>query len=164
MKLTIKSRLALLIILLLALLLVVGGLGINGMQTSNRSLEGVYENNLIRSQDLARIDGLVRNIMMQLFLASQHAPELAVSALHDHPVTMHMEIIEDTQAELAGLWGDYRKAITSAEGRASQGSSIRSTRSSITAPSHQPQSSTQTASSRAPILSSSSKGYRSTRN
>lgn len=117
MKLTIKSRLALLILILLALLLVVGGLGLNGMQASNRALAGVYENNLIRSQDLARIDALVRNIMMQLFLASQHAPELAVSELHDHPVTMHMGVIKENQGELADLWNHYRKAITNAEGR-----------------------------------------------
>lgn len=117
MSLTIKSRLALLILILLALLLIVGGLGLNGMQASNQAIKGVYENNLIRSQDLARIDGLVRNIMMQLFLASQHAPELAVSELHDHPVTMHNDIIDEDQDELAGLWSEYRKAITSAEGR-----------------------------------------------
>lgn len=49
MKLTIKSRLALLIIILLALLLIVGGLGLNGMQSSNRALAGVYEQNLTRS-------------------------------------------------------------------------------------------------------------------
>jgi methyl-accepting chemotaxis protein-1 (serine sensor receptor) len=116
MKLTIKSRLALLITILLALLLVVGGLGLNGMQSSNRALEGVYEQNLIRSEELARIDTLLRDIMMQLLLASQHAPNLAVSALHDHPVTMHMDVIQGNENELAGLWNNYRAAITSAEG------------------------------------------------
>ncbi len=117
MKLTIKSRLILLIIILLTLLLVVGGLGINGTQDSTQALEGVYEQNLIRSQDLAEIDAAVRNIMMQLSLASQHAPELAVSKLHDHPVTMHMDIIQENQRELSSLWSHYREALASAEGR-----------------------------------------------
>ncbi|MCF7977300.1 MAG: MCP four helix bundle domain-containing protein [Chromatiaceae bacterium] len=116
MKLTIKSRLALLITILLALLLVVGGLGFNGMQSSNRALEGVYEQNLKRSQDLARIDALVRNIMMQLFLASQHAPTIAVSALHDHPVSMHSDLINDNQTELTGIWNSYQEAVNSPEG------------------------------------------------
>jgi methyl-accepting chemotaxis protein-1 (serine sensor receptor) len=115
MKLTIKSRLSLLIIILLALLLVVGALGINGMQSSNQALEDVYEENLLHTQDLARIDALIRNIMMQLFLASQHAPELAVSNLHDHPVTMHAEIIAENQSELAGLWDAFRAAIVEPE-------------------------------------------------
>jgi len=118
MKLTIKSRLALLIIILLALLLIVGGLGLNGMQASNRALAGVYEQNLTRSQDLARIDALVRNIMMQLFLASQHAPTMAVSALHDHPVSMHSDIIKDNETELTGIWSSYREVVNSAEGEA----------------------------------------------
>ncbi|NEX16940.1 MAG: methyl-accepting chemotaxis protein [Halochromatium sp.] len=118
MKLTIKSRLALLIIILLALLLIVGGLDLNGMQSSNRALAGVYEQNLTRSQDLARIDALVRNIMMQLFLASQHAPNIAVSALHDHPVSMHSDIIKDNETELTGIWSSYREAVNSAEGEA----------------------------------------------
>ncbi|MBK5939730.1 methyl-accepting chemotaxis protein [Halochromatium roseum] len=116
MKLTIKSRLALLIIILLALLLVVGSLGFNGMQASNRALEGVYEQNLKRSQDLARIDALVRNIMMHLFLASQHAPTIAVSALHDHPVSMHSDIIEDNRTELTDIWNSYQEAVNSPDG------------------------------------------------
>ncbi|MBK1703295.1 methyl-accepting chemotaxis protein [Halochromatium glycolicum] len=118
MKLTIKGRLSLLIIILLALLLIVGGLGINGMQSSNQALEDVYEENLVHSQDLGRIDSLLRNIMMQLFLASQHAPELAVSNLHDHPVTMHMEIIEGNQSELTALWDAFRGAITDPDAEA----------------------------------------------
>ncbi|MEA3639760.1 MAG: methyl-accepting chemotaxis protein [Lamprobacter sp.] len=118
MKLTIKSRLALLIFILLAFLLIVGGLGINGMQASNRALEGVYEQNLVRSQELGQIESLVRNIMMELFLSSQHAPELAVSALHDHPVTMHADSIERDQKTLAGLLDDYRGAIMSSQAQA----------------------------------------------
>jgi methyl-accepting chemotaxis protein-1 (serine sensor receptor) len=117
MNLSIKSRLALLIIILLALLLLVGGLGLSGMQSSNRALEGVYQDNLRSSEELSRIDALLRNVMMQLFLSSQHAPNLAVSALHDHPVTMHMEIIAENEQELEALWERYREAISSDQGQ-----------------------------------------------
>jgi len=118
MKLTIKSRLSLLIIILLALLLVVGALGISAMQSSKQALEDVYEKNLLHSQDLARIDTLIRNILMQLFLASQHAPELAVSNLHDHPTTMHVDIIKENENELGSLWDAFQADIAGPEAQA----------------------------------------------
>ncbi|MFP4278873.1 MAG: methyl-accepting chemotaxis protein [Halochromatium sp.] len=118
MTLTIKHRLILLIGIMLALLLAVGGLGLNGMQSSNSALEEVYEDNLLRSQDLARIDALLRNIMIEVFLASQHDPRLAVSALHDHPTSMHTDIIADNQAELEELWTRFQANIDDDESQA----------------------------------------------
>ena len=118
MTLTIKHRLILLIGIMLVLLLVVGGLGLNGMQSSNNALEEVYEDNLLRAQDLARIDALLRNIMQEVLLASQHDPRLPVSALHDHPTSMHMDVITGNQAELEELWAHFQASIDDAESQA----------------------------------------------
>ncbi|MBK5929712.1 methyl-accepting chemotaxis protein [Halochromatium salexigens] len=118
MTLTIKHRLILLISIMLVLLLAVGGLGLKGMQSSNESLESVYEENLLRSQDLARIDALLRNIMTEMLLASQHDPRLAVSALHDHPTSMHMDVIEGNQAELDSLWKQFQETVDNPESQA----------------------------------------------
>jgi methyl-accepting chemotaxis protein-1 (serine sensor receptor) len=107
-----------LISIMLVLLLAVGGLGLTGMQSTNNALEDIYEDNLLRSQDLARIDALLRNIMMEIFLASQHDPRLAVSALHDHPTSMHMDIIQGNQAELDSLWSHFQETVDDPESQA----------------------------------------------
>jgi methyl-accepting chemotaxis protein-1 (serine sensor receptor) len=118
MHLTIKSRLALLILILVGFMVIVGAVGLNGMQTSNRALEGVYTENLLVTQDLGKIDSLARNVMMQLFLSSQHDPRLPVSVLHDHPTAMHIDTIRSNLAELDRIWADFQTKLTSTEAEA----------------------------------------------
>ena len=118
MALTIKHRLILLIGIMLVLLIVVGAIGLNGMQSSNAALEDVYEDNLLDTQNLGQIDALARNIMMELFLAAQHDPRLPVSVMHDHPTSMHTDTIADNLAELDRLWQAFRRGIATPEGNA----------------------------------------------
>lgn len=118
MHLTIKSRLTLLILILVGLMLIIGAIGLDGMQTSNHSMEGVYNENLLVTQDLGNVDAFARNIMMQLFLSSQHDPRLPVAALHDHPTSMHIDTIRSNLVELDALWDAFRAKITTPEAEA----------------------------------------------
>ena len=104
MTLTIKSRLILLISLMLLLLAGVGLLGLNGMAASNRTADALYQESLQEAQRLANLNELLRETVLELSLSSQHDPRLPVSALHDHPTQLHLDNVERNLAEIDTLW------------------------------------------------------------
>ena len=104
MTLTIKSRLVLLISLMLFLLAGVGLLGLSGMNSANRTADALYQDNLQEAQRLASLNELLRETLLELSLSSQHDPRLPVSALHDHPTQLHLDNVEQNLTEIDTLW------------------------------------------------------------
>jgi methyl-accepting chemotaxis protein I, serine sensor receptor len=60
MTLTIKARLIMFSIMFLAFLIMVSGFGLSGMNTSNRAIQTIYDDRLITTIQLTRIDELMR--------------------------------------------------------------------------------------------------------
>ncbi|WP_445001197.1 methyl-accepting chemotaxis protein [Halomonas mongoliensis] len=104
MTLTIKTRLVLLISLMLLMLAGTGLLGLNGMYSANRTADTLYQDNLQEAQQLASLNELLRETLMELSLSSQHDPRLPVSALHDHPTQLHLDNVEQNLAAIDALW------------------------------------------------------------
>ena len=118
MTMTIKSRLILLISVMLVLLAGVGLLGLHGMATANRTADTLYQDNLQEAQQLARLNELLRETMMELAISAQHDPRLPVSALHDHPTTMHLDNVRDNIVQIDSLWAgllDVNRSVEAAE-------------------------------------------------
>ncbi|MGM0692310.1 MAG: methyl-accepting chemotaxis protein [Pseudomonadota bacterium] len=107
---TIKSRLIVLISIMLLLLASVGLLGLSGMNTATRSADALYKGNLQTAQQLAQLNERLREAMMELAISAQHDPRLAVSELHDHPTQMHLDKVEANLADIDALWADIRDA------------------------------------------------------
>ncbi|PWV74181.1 methyl-accepting chemotaxis protein [Halomonas sp. A11-A] len=108
LHLTIKSRLILLVSLMLLLLAGVGLLGISGMNTANRTADSLYQDNLREAQQLANLNELLRETMIELSLSAQHDPHLPVSQLHDHPTTMHLDNVRRNMEQIDALWAIHR--------------------------------------------------------
>jgi methyl-accepting chemotaxis protein-1 (serine sensor receptor) len=104
MTLTIKTRLTLLISLMLLLLAGTGLLGLNGMHNANRTADTLYQGNLQDAQQLATLNELLRETLMELSLSSQHDPRLPISALHDHPTQLHLDNVQQHLATIDALW------------------------------------------------------------
>jgi methyl-accepting chemotaxis protein len=68
-KLTVKSRLTIVIALLLSALLVIAGLGLTGMRKANEGLQTVYENRTIALGLVAEVQSLILDERLQLALA-----------------------------------------------------------------------------------------------
>ncbi|WP_404298359.1 methyl-accepting chemotaxis protein [Halomonas sp.] len=115
MTLTIKSRLILLISVMLLMLAGVGLLGLSGMATANRAAVTLYYDNLHEAQQFSNVNKLIRDTMMELAISAQHDPRLPVSGLHDHPTAMHLESVRTNLAKIDTLWADLVAAERSTE-------------------------------------------------
>ncbi|GBG00752.1 hypothetical protein AZSI13_00790 [Azospira sp. I13] len=90
---------------------VVGVLGLRALETTNQSLEQAFTERLQPVQGLARIGKLVADNRAQILLGLQHEPGTAHAATHEHPVTVHTDIIAKNREELTAIWQRYQAGI-----------------------------------------------------
>ncbi|MBR2513812.1 MAG: MCP four helix bundle domain-containing protein [Halomonas sp.] len=107
MSLTIKARLILLIAFLIALIAVVGSLGIRGMTAMDGAIESIYEDRLVPVQQLTRIDELMRDSIIELNQISlTHAPTLgdAANQANRQP---YLDSVAANVETIDRLWSTY---------------------------------------------------------
>ncbi len=109
----IKTLIILALGLLIALLVLSGGLGI---YSTNHTATILRETSL---KDI-KVTAVVEKIRFkmevnrsQVLQALQHNPVMEWHKLHDHPLTIHFKVITDTTAEINDLWAQYKSGIAS---------------------------------------------------
>ena len=90
-----------------AFLLVIGGMVLWGLHTVTRGIDALYTLHLSGTQKINQINGRMRDSRVQLLLALQHDPKLAISKLHDHPLTMHTDKVTENIEEITRVWNEY---------------------------------------------------------
>ncbi|NYS61773.1 methyl-accepting chemotaxis protein [Vreelandella salicampi] len=118
MRVTIKARLITVIGVMLVLMLLIGAMGFNGMMSSNRSVDNIYQNNLRNTQRISALNEHAKDMIMELALAGQHDPILPVSDLHNHEVQMHMDNIVMNLSEVDSHWQELTENELSPEAQA----------------------------------------------
>ncbi|MDD2914516.1 MAG: methyl-accepting chemotaxis protein [Gallionella sp.] len=116
-NLTIKARLIYLIAFLSVALAIVGFVGLRGMGQANDGLRTVYLDRTIPLDQIAEISDLMAENIRQLHLASMHDPRMEESKLHDHPIAMHTDKVEQNIAEITKVWGSYMETYLTPEER-----------------------------------------------
>lgn len=106
-NLSIKMRLLLLVAVSLVVAGVIGISGIQGMVSTNSSLETVYENRLKPAIILGEIVGLMRDNRVQQFAALQHDSSNEFSTMHNHAIKMHTDKVNKNIARIAEIWDEY---------------------------------------------------------
>ncbi|AVI61483.1 methyl-accepting chemotaxis protein [Halomonas sp. GFAJ-1] len=106
-RITIKLRLIIMMAVMLLLMLAMGALGFSGMTTANRAVDTIFQENLQDTQRIANLNERARDMLLELSLAGQHDPMLAVSALHDHPVDLHIDNIQHNIQRIDASWHAY---------------------------------------------------------
>ncbi|WP_445010892.1 methyl-accepting chemotaxis protein [Vreelandella stevensii] len=121
-RITIKLRLVIMMAVMLLLMLAMGALGFSGMTTANRAVDTIFQGNLQDTQRIASLNERARDMILELSLAGQHDPMLAVSALHDHPVGLHVDNIQHNIQRIDASWQTYssQRLSSSAQDLASQ--------------------------------------------
>ncbi len=104
---TIKTRLISILAILCLLLLGIGVQGLMGMRSINTSLGSVYNDRLVPSGQLAEINQLMQENMRQLHLAAMHDPRLPESALHNHPIAIHLDTVKKNIDTISEIWKAY---------------------------------------------------------
>ncbi|HZW26659.1 MAG TPA: methyl-accepting chemotaxis protein [Gallionella sp.] len=116
-NLTIKARLIYLIAFLSVALAIVGFVGLRGMSQANDGLRTVYLDRAIPLGQVAEISDLMAENIRQLHLASMHDPRMEESRLHDHPIAMHTDKVEQNIARITKVWGSYMETYLTPEER-----------------------------------------------
>lgn len=114
---SIKARLAFVIGLLAVLMVGIGGYGLYSTRVANDKLEYVYDHYFTSATQAARIDALMRENIYQLQRAMNHDPKLPESKLHDHPISQHLDKIEENMATIGGIWKEYTAVPRSEKGK-----------------------------------------------
>lgn len=106
-RLKIKSKLFIVISFMALLLLIIGMMGLSGMKDSNTALGDVYNDRLRPTLQLAEIQYLMQQNIIQLNLATMHDTRLEEHLLHDHPIQMHTDIVRENINKITQLWDEY---------------------------------------------------------
>jgi methyl-accepting chemotaxis protein len=104
---TIKTKLILVVGFLSVLLIIIGFLGLHGMNSSNEKLRSIYEDRMVASGQLAEINQLQAENQRQLHLMLMHDPRLPESRLHDHPLSFHTDKMAENTKRNNKVWEDY---------------------------------------------------------
>ncbi|MFP4161420.1 MAG: Tar ligand binding domain-containing protein, partial [Ectothiorhodospira sp.] len=112
---SVKARLIFVIALLSILLVIIGAMGLAGMQGANEGLRTVYQDRLIPSQQIADIEALMQANIIQLNLAAMHDPRMEESRLHDHPITLHTEEVRKNIGRISEIWSEYMETYLTPE-------------------------------------------------
>ncbi len=116
-KITIKARLIVLVCFASILMIIIGILGLNGMDRLGVSLSSVYKNRLVPTGQMGTIIGLMRDNRTQLLLGFQHDPGNSLSAMHNHSLEKHTGRVATNIKEISRVWDDYMADDMGAEER-----------------------------------------------
>lgn len=115
-KITVKARLIFVIGFMSLLLILIGFMGLNGMQDANQGMETIMEDRLIPSHQLADIEYLMQRNVIELQLAGMHDPRLDEHVLHDHPIQLHTDRVRENIGRITAIWDEYMQtALTERE-------------------------------------------------
>ena len=114
---SIKTRLTLIIGLLVLSMIGVAVLGLGGIMLSNQALEATYKDRLEPSGMISRIMLLMNENRAQVMLSLQHNPENPFSKMHDHPLTLHTDNIIKNRDEITAIVEGYNKRNLTPEER-----------------------------------------------
>lgn len=95
--------------LLMALILVTGGVALYGYNAMRGSLQTVYADRLVPAIDLAEIRDLMNANIREILLAIQHDPVFPVSKTHEatHRLNRHTEAVTANIARITEVWKAY---------------------------------------------------------
>lgn len=110
-RISFKARLIVLTSIAFLLFILVGAVGLMGMNSLNQALEDVYQEKMVPVKVLDTIYADINGSRAELLLALQHAPDSSFLDLHDHPVSRHIDTIKNGQARNKQGW-EMLDAIT----------------------------------------------------
>jgi methyl-accepting chemotaxis protein len=117
-NLKIKTLICLALGFLITMMLVVGGLGIYSADHTATMLRNKSLKDVQVGASVEKIRFKMEINRSQILQALQHNPGMEWAKLHDHPLTVHYKIINDTSDDIKQLWAAYTATIASPEERA----------------------------------------------
>jgi len=108
-SLPIRTQLWAAVAVILALMTLVGVIGIRGIAESNDQLDRMFKEKLTPSNTASRMMVLLADNRAQVMLGLQHDPSNPNSTLHDHPLDIHIEATLKNREAINSLLEDIKK-------------------------------------------------------
>ena len=108
-SLSIRTKLWAAVSVILALMVLVGVMGIRGIAESNDQLYQMYKEKLTPSNTANRMMVLLADNRSQMMLGMQHDPSNPNSKLHDHPMEVHIDATLKNREAINLLLEDLKK-------------------------------------------------------
>ncbi len=108
-NLTLKGRINGSLAILIIFMLVLGAAGLFSLNRSLHDIRRLDEEGLQVQRLAVQIRTLILESHMHLALALQHAPGLEVAKLHDHPLSLHLEIIRRNRQQINALLAELNQ-------------------------------------------------------
>ncbi len=100
----IRVRLIVLAALTLLVAIIIGLLSVKSLSKANHAMEEMYIQGVVESQSLSKIITYLDESRTQLLLSLQHDPSSEFASMHDHPVSMHLNISIESLNKVDELW------------------------------------------------------------
>ena len=104
---SLKARLIFVAASFSTLLIAVGGMGIFAMKKGENDLHWLYGDDLIPSIELSHVLEHMESARAQVLLSLQHDPTSQLAKMHDHELSLHLDIIADELEKVSRLWNQY---------------------------------------------------------
>jgi len=117
-SLLVGHRLALLVVMFSIMLVLIGELGLRTSAQTLKGLKTVYEDRTVALSDLYHVDHGVGSIFAEITLGLQHDPGDAMSRLHNHPVSVHVDAIRSNWQAVEKAWAKYLATYLTPEEKA----------------------------------------------
>ncbi|MCP5278506.1 MAG: Tar ligand binding domain-containing protein [Thiobacillus sp.] len=108
-RLTIKARLAGIMGMVVAMILVGTAIGMGGLAITSSDMGRMYQSDLQPIRILGQVVRLMSENQTQVALAVQHAPGSPAANQHDHPVDRHTETILANRDRITALIEEFNK-------------------------------------------------------
>ncbi len=108
----ISMRLGILLAVVISLMGVIAAIGLSSLRAMVTQSESTYRENIIPKGQLSEVANDYAEIRSQILLALQHAPDSPFLAMHDHPVSLHIDNIDARLKASEEAWRQFaaRKA------------------------------------------------------
>jgi methyl-accepting chemotaxis protein len=97
------------------LLLVIGGIGKYGIESTTDQLQNISMKDVKATALVEKIRYKMEVNRSQVLQVLQHNPVMEWSKLHDHPTAIHFKIVTETTDEINKAWAQYLASVRSPE-------------------------------------------------
>lgn len=114
-NLPIKIRLTMLVGIMALMAIAVGVLGLTGMHDADKGVDEMYHANLHHTHVLGVIAEHNQELRTLLLLSLQHDPKSDFFSMHNHPVSLHLDLIRKNLEKIQEAWKEYLNVTPPAE-------------------------------------------------
>lgn len=105
---SIRNLLRLLVVVFVVILILIISFAYSGFSYKQQEYSNNYHNRMVPLYEVERIGALLEEARAQLLLSMQHDPANAFADDHDHPTSLHTDMVRRNIEEVEQLWASFR--------------------------------------------------------